>query len=165
MRGWMMSSEILGTSITWLFSHLRHRSIENLHKGADGVCMHHGVRLDPLLPASDFRQRCWPAPPGSSSNSWKRSGWEGVISRISAVNCVSFLPSPTLAILGPRGAVWCFISARAIATVIRSCRSHERSRRYRRLIAAPAACSSLPRNDHVKSITNKSHTQTRATLE
>ena len=49
--------------------------------------------------------------------------------------------TPTLAIFGPLGAVWCVISARVIATVSRSCRSHERSRRCRRLIAEKAACS------------------------
>ena len=43
--------------------------------------------------------------------------------------------SPALAIVGRR-ALWCNFSARAIATVIRSCLSHERSRRCRRLIAA-----------------------------
>ena len=75
--------------------------------------------------------------------------------RISAVNCVSFPPSPSLAIFGPRGAVWCFTSAKAIATVIRSCRSHERSRRCRRFIAALAACSSLRHNNHVESMTKK----------
>ena len=78
-------------------------------------------------------------------------------SRISAANCVSFPPSPALAIFRPIWAVWCFTSARAISTVIRSCRSHEPSRRCRCPIAA--ACSSLPRNDHVKSITKRKVTQ------
>ena len=49
--------------------------------------------------------------------------------------------SSTRAVLWPSGAVWCDASARAIATVIRSCFSHERSRRSRRLRAAPAAMS------------------------
>ena len=53
--------------------------------------------------------------------------------------CSCSTPSPTQAIFGPLGAVWCVNSARVIATVIRSCRSHERSRRCRRLIAAPVA--------------------------
>ena len=61
--------------------------------------------------------------------------WGG--SRIVAVWFNSRPHTPALAVLCPRGAVWCVASARAIATVIRSCRSHERSRRCRRLIAAP----------------------------
>ena len=94
-------------------------------------------------------------PPGSSSYKLKRSGWGGGVVRNLAVYFISLSSSPALAIFGPLGAARCFISARAIATVIRSCRSHERSRRCRRLIAALAACSSLPRNDHVKSISKK----------
>ena len=82
------------------------------------------------------RQRCWPAP--------VRLFFEQTV--------------PDLGRFGPLGAVWCVILVRAIATVIRSCRSHERSRRCRRLIAAPAACSSLPRN-HMKFINKKSHTK------
>ena len=45
--------------------------------------------------------------------------------------------SPTLAIIGPLGAAWCVISARAMATVIRSCRNMERSRRSLRRRATP----------------------------
>ena len=43
--------------------------------------------------------------------------------------------TPALAIVCPREE-WCVLSASAIATVIRSCRSHERSRRCRRPCAA-----------------------------
>ena len=59
-------------------------------------------------------------------------------------------PSPTLAIFGPLGAVWCVNSARVIATVIHSCRSHERSRRCRRLIAAPVALPTPSMVDNLK---------------
>ena len=46
--------------------------------------------------------------------------------------------TPALAVFGLLGAEWCNASARAIATVSRSCLAHERSRRSRRLLAAPA---------------------------
>ena len=62
--------------------------------------------------------------------------------------CSCSTPSPTLAIFGPLGAVWCVISARVIATVIRSCRSHERSRRCR--LRAAAVAVSTPAVDIMK---------------
>ena len=87
-------------------------------------------------------------------------------SGISAAYCISFPPSPTLDMFrSPWGRKVRHLGQGHRG--IRSCRSHERSRRCRRIIAAPAACSSLPRNDHVKSITKKKkgHTKTMATLE
>ena len=57
--------------------------------------------------------------------------------------CSSTCPhTPALAVFCPREE-WCVLSARAIATVIRSCLSHERSRRCRRRCAAPATGCSL----------------------
>ena len=58
-----------------------------------------------------------------------RLGCGGV--RIVAVQFISRPHTPALAIVCPREE-WCVLSARAIATVIRSCLSHERSRRCRR---------------------------------
>ena len=51
------------------------------------------------------------------------------------------VPPPALAIVCLRGAVWWVISARAIPTLRRSCRSHCLSRRCR-LLAAPDALAS-----------------------
>ena len=56
---------------------------------------------------------------------------------------------PLLACFCPRGAVWWSLSARSIATVIRSCRSHERSRRCR-LRAAAVAVSTPTLVDIIK---------------
>ena len=61
---------------------------------------------------------------------------------IIAVKFISRSHSPALAIAG-RCALWCNFSAKAIATVIRSCLSLERSRRCRRLIAAPETRSAM----------------------
>ena len=44
-----------------------------------------------------------------------------------------------LAVLSPRGAVWCVASARAMATLIRAYRKYARRRRSRRHLAAPVA--------------------------
>ena len=146
-----------------LAHHLRHRNVERRdgHKRLQHGL--HGALRNPFL----WPRRLYQAslPPGSSSYRLKSSGWGGGVFQNFAVWFNSLSSSPALAIFWPHGAVWCFISARAIATVIRSRRSHERSRRCRRLIAPPAPCSSLPRNDHVKSITRKGDTETRATLE
>ena len=56
----------------------------------------------------------------------------------------------------PSDAARCLDSARTIATVIRSWRSHRRSGRSRRLLAAPAACSTAV--DLLKPISRKGHT-------
>ena len=89
-------------------------------------------------------------PPGSSSNRLKSTGWGGGVARNLAVYFVSLSSSPTLAVLYPRGAVWCKASARAIATVIRSCRNMERSRRSLLRFAEPMTCSPSPTCDHMK---------------
>ena len=47
----------------WLFHNLKHRKIKNLH----GAEIFQDVLLQASLPASNLRQRCWPAP------SWERS--------------------------------------------------------------------------------------------
>ena len=67
--------------------------------------------------------------------------------RASCASCTT--SSLTLAIFGRFGAVWCVISARVIATVIRSCRSHEQSRRCR-LRAAAVAVSTPTLVDIIK---------------
>ena len=51
--------------------------------------------------------------------------------------------TPALAFVCPRGAAWWLVSARAIATLRRSCRSRCPRRRCRLLMAAPAACATL----------------------
>ena len=66
-----------------------------------------------------------------------------------AVQFISRPHTPALAFVCPREE-WCVLSARATATVIRSCLSHERSRRCRRRCAAPELGCSL------RSIRNKS---------
>ena len=63
-------------------------------------------------------------------------------SRNLAVYFTSRSSSPAPAILCPREE-WCNFSARATATVIRSCRNNERSRRCRRRCAAPETGCSL----------------------
>ena len=50
---------------------------------------------------------------------------------------------PALAFVCPRGAAWWFVSARAIATLRRSCRSHCLSRRCRLLMAACSAIEAV----------------------
>ena len=81
-------------------------------------------------------------PQGSSSYKLKSTGWGGGVVRNLAVYFISLSSSPALAILCPREE-WCNFSARVIATVIRSSRSHERSRRCRRRCAAPDTGCSL----------------------
>ena len=82
-------------------------------------------------------------PPGSSSHSWKSSGWGGGGLCRRNASCSSRPSSPALAILSPRGAVWCDISARAMAIDCRSCLKAARSRRPVRRCAAPAARSTF----------------------
>ena len=65
------------------------------------------------------------------------------------VHLVPSLSPPALAILCPRGAAWCVDSARAMATLRRSCRKNCLRRRSRRLLAVPA--SSAIRADHMDS--------------
>ena len=58
--------------------------------------------------------------------------------------------TPALAFVCPRGAAWWLVSARAIATLRRSCRSHCLRRRCRLVMAAPA-CSPWA-CDHIKAL-------------
>ena len=57
--------------------------------------------------------------------------------------CSSRTHPPPLAVLCPRGTAWCVDSARAMATLIRSCRKNCLSRRSRRLRAALALSTSI----------------------
>ena len=77
----------------------------------------------------------------SSSSGWGVCVWRGRGPGSGPCGS-SRAPTPALAIVCPREE-WCVVSARAIATVIRSCRSHERSRRCRRRCAAPETGCSL----------------------
>ena len=76
--------------------------------------------------------------------------------RASCASCTT--SSPTLAIFGPLEVV-VQLFCRIVATVIRSCRSHERSRRCRRLIAAPVVLPTPSMVDNLKA-QQKSPTQT-----
>ena len=127
-RGWMMSSGILGTTITCTtgncvsrdlkmrLSHLRHRSMENLHEGADVRNVLQEVPLHHLLyPHGTHRQ-------GGREPPWGR-GASGTWS------CGSTRTSlPALFFLCPLEE-WCLNSERAIATAIRPWRRNERRRR------------------------------------
>ena len=127
-----------------LVHHLRLRYSKRGHHGSDVGKVLHGVWLYPL-PRPRLSESLGPHPARLFFEQLEelRLGRRGLLSSWRVV----------------------LLALHSLATVIRSCRSHERSRRCRRLIAAPAGCSSLPRNDHVKSITKKGHTKTRATLE
>ena len=108
-----------------------------------------------LAPAARTRQTTGPAAsPRAPARCHCRRGRSaacrapgGGIFRNSAV-CFTSYPLPALAVFCPRGAAWCVDSARAIATLRRSCRSHCLSRRCRLRMAAPA-CSPL-NCDHMK---------------
>ena len=81
-------------------------------------------------------------PPGSSSKRLKSSGWGVGASQIVAVYFISRPHTQALAVLCPLEE-WCADLAKAIATVIRSSRNMERSRRSLRRCAAPELGCSL----------------------
>ena len=91
----------------------------------------------PCLPATSDRGAGTP-PPGSSSR-LKSSGWGVGGFRTFAVEFCSCPHTPALAILCPLEE-WCENSAKAMATVIHSCRNMERSRRALRRRATPLDC-------------------------
>ena len=105
--------------------------------------MRRGTRFCGLTP----ERRSGREPPSSGTLSlssklkYRVPGSEGVGASGSWPSTSSRTHPLSLAVLCLRGAVWCDASARAIATVIRSCFSHERSRRSRRLRAALPAMS------------------------
>ena len=98
--------------------HRRHRNIQNLHHGHHVGDVLHGAQLDPFLWSLRFGQAGQPHSPLGVflvKKLEERLGEEGA--SVAVVRCTCFL-------------------ARAIATVIRSCLSHELSRRSRRRRAA-----------------------------
>ena len=113
-----------------LFSHLRHRHIEYLHVRQDVDDVLRRVPMDPLLPTSNLRQRCWPVPSGERAP----GTWPCSTSRAS-------LPV-LVAVLWFRGTPceWCCTEARTIWIAICSWRQNERNLRSRRTRAAHA-CS------------------------
>ena len=113
-----------------------------------------------LSPAERRTVRSLRCGPGSTRQPGRSPGG-GVFCPRGAMCASCSTSSPTLAIFGPLGAVWCVISARVIATVIRSCRSHERSRRCR-LRAAAVAVSTPELVDIIKAQKSHQH-KTRAT--
>ena len=145
VRAQSSSMRILGTSITCTKpgcrAARRHRPTAVLPSAAQQHLLH-GVPLVPLL-RPDLREPVRPGAPDGRQ----------VIHVHWMVQCACRLvrgmrpergrvvqagPPPARLLHLPVGAVWCAASARAIATVMRSRLAHERSRRSRRLIAAPA---------------------------
>ena len=121
-----------------LFHRLRRRIIEKKQQrdGIDNLL--HSAPQNPLLRPGQGRNPVRPRPAELFFVEAEEAegvcvGEEGA--RIAAVKFISRSSSPALAIIG-RCALWCNFSAKAIATVIRSCFSHERSRRSRRRRAA-----------------------------
>ena len=79
--------------------------------------------------------------PGSSGRPGRSPG--GGVFCARRPECVACPHTPALAIVCPREE-WCVYSARAIATLCRSCFSHERRRRCLRRRAAPSPSTSPP---------------------
>ena len=136
--------EILGTSTTCsaigrsrirnvsihVVHHLQLRSIENLHELADGTEIFHDVPLQTYLPASNLRQRYWPATLGEA------------LPELGPSSTSRAAPPVLVAVLWFRGTPceWCCTEARTIWIAICSWRQNERILRSRRTRAAPA-CS------------------------
>ena len=149
------SDKILGTSITCsgsgkgrvkkmceiqqLSHHLRHRIIESRQRDRIDDLLH-GAPLCKLL-RPDLGE---PLKPGGQGGRHIIDVREEDASGNSAVQCNSRSSSPALAMLCPREE-WCNFSARATATVIRSCRNTERSRRSLRRRALPVPPSAPSR--------------------
>ena len=155
MRGQRASVDILGTSITC--SGTRTSKATSNTNGRSTICgtgtsragnpgtastIWSTVRRRSLSCGLTSESRSGRAPPGSSYR-LKSSGWGmgGIPDRGRGVHLAP-PHTPALAVFCPREE-WCVLSARAIATVIRSCLSHERSRRCRRRCAAPETGCSL----------------------
>ena len=106
--------------------------------------------LQTHLPASNLRQRCWPAPaglfdkaeelrpPGHLRARREVRGLRGPCHLRSAQGVVLHVsPNKSSLNFGGNGAEeWWKVSARTMRTVCRSCFNHERSRRSRRRLAA-----------------------------
>ena len=128
-----------------LSPHLRHQNIENLnrHEGLEDLL--HGVPLDPRL-WPHLNERCRPGgkhvPVVVKSKVHRacRPGSRSLLAR--GVGQLVTL----LLIVGLLGAEWWLFSARAMATLIRSCRSHCLSRRCRLLVAPDALASRTDAN-------------------
>ena len=123
-----------------LFHHLRHRIVESRQRRDSIDNPLHGAPQNPLLRPGQGRKPVRPRPARLFfvEAEEHRLG-SGVVPDRRREAHLTF-QSLALAILG-RCALWCNFSPRAIATVIRSCLSHERSRCCRRLIAALSPCS------------------------
>ena len=109
-----------------LFHHLRRRIVESRQRGEVDDLLN-GAPLYPFLRSGHGKKQVRPRPAGLffKAEELRLGAWG---SRIMAVSFISRPHTPALAIVCPREE-WCVLSARAIATVIRSCRNMERSRR------------------------------------
>ena len=104
-----------------LVPHLRHRSIENLHEGADGVRMFRGVlQHRSCRRGSTTGAGRNPAVSSSNSSNNTASSLELTVFWLRGASCVS-APAPL-------DDEWCGAVVNTMRTVIRSGRSHERSR-------------------------------------
>ena len=112
-----------------LVHHLRHKNVDHRH-GYEGLDdRFHGAPQNLCLRASHLRQRWRPTPPSSSSKTSKNSASLplAVFWPLGALYCTC---STNSSFNGTeRHAEWWSFSARAIATLICSCRSNERRRR------------------------------------
>ena len=89
--------------IDQLFSHLRHRHIENRNARTDLIDVLARVPLHPVLPASNIRHRCWPAPAGLLVKEIGELRLGERFFRIMAVTCNSYLSSAPGLVLSPLG--------------------------------------------------------------
>ena len=125
-----------------LVTHQWHRSIEDLHVRHDVLDVRSGMPLDPQLRPLRLQQQVGPPPAGLLEDVKEL--------QLGRRNCRpergrgSF--SLALAIIGYSGAVWCCNSARAIATLRRSCRRNCLRRRCRLRAAAVALASRTDAN-------------------
>ena len=105
--------------------------------------------------------RCWirACGPRGSPRQGGREPWGGGGSCRRGASYLSLCPSsPALSFLCPREE-WCLNSDRAIATLCRSCRSHEHRRRSLRRRAAPSPSSRAPNMAPVEQTTETEPTR------
>ena len=111
--------------------HLRQRKIKNLHQRCKLAKNLHDVPFHLALSASDLRQRCWQAPSGLFFEAEElRLECGGLPDLRRVVLLVPPRPS------SDPFEVWCVLSARAIATLIRAYRKYAWRRRCRLRAAA-----------------------------